>query len=121
MDPKLRHAVFCEWLGRPLESTEDLTPVSLRETFQKALKSIGLADRFQESTLLERWHELVSPTLAPHCSPGAIRRGVLIVNVDHPAWLHQITFAHKTHILKTIQSQFPHLKVKDLHLRISAG
>ena len=118
MTPKLRKRVLSEWLGFSFSSSEPRTPVDLRGTFQKAFAQLGLAHRFQESTLLEHWLELVGPTLSAHCQPRNIRRGILTITVDHPAWVHQITLAHKADMLHAIQNRFPHLKVKEITLRI---
>ena len=89
-----------------------------RKVFQKAFTRLGLSDRLQESTLLEAWPHLIGPSLATHCRPGLVRRGKLMVYVDHPAWLHQITMAHKGNILSAVQKHFPHLKIQELVLKI---
>ncbi len=117
MDPKLRRRVLTEWSGG-LVPFEFPAPANLAAVLQKAFARIGIADRLRETSLTESWHEVVGPTLAAHCRPGAIRRGVLTVRVDHPAWLHQITVAHKKDILLGAQARFPHLKIKELLLRI---
>jgi predicted nucleic acid-binding Zn ribbon protein len=116
MDSNLRRRVLHEWSGLPHAPKHE--PKDLKTTFQRALSQLGLQDRLREATLGDKWPQLVGPTLAVHCRPGVIRRGVLTVYVDHPAWLHQITMAHKGDILRAVQTQFAHLKVKDLNLRI---
>lgn len=117
MNPKLRQRVLSEWTGG-LVPLEFPSPANLAAVLQKAFTRLGIAERLRETTLMESWHEVVGPTLSPHCRPGAIRRGVLTVRVDHPAWLHQITLAHKKDILLAAQARFPHLKIKELLLRI---
>jgi predicted nucleic acid-binding Zn ribbon protein len=116
MDSNLRRRVLHEWSGLP--QAPDHQPKDLKSTFQRALSQLGLQDRLQEATLGGKWPQLVGPSLAVHCRPGIVRRGILTVYVDHPAWLHQITMAHKGDMLKAVQTQFAHLKVKDLQLRI---
>jgi predicted nucleic acid-binding Zn ribbon protein len=116
VNANLRRRILHDWTGLP--QAPDHKPADLKSTFQKAFAQLGLQDRLQEATLGNKWPQIVGPTLAVHCRPGIVRRGVLTVYVDHPAWLHQITMAHKSDILKAVQSQFAHLKVKDLHLRI---
>lgn len=118
MNPKLRHRLISEWTGLTLPSLDALIPVDLNAVFQKSFTRLGLANRLRESTLADNWAEVVGPTLSPHCAPGAVRRGVLSIRVDHPAWLHQIALAHKADILKTIQEKYPQLRIKDLLLRI---
>ena len=118
MNPKIRRRILSEWLGVSVGPTESLTPTNLSAIFQKAFSRLGLAHRFQESILSEHWSEVVGPTLAAHCQPRNIQRGILTITVDHSAWLHQITLAHKNDVLKGIQNKFPYLKVKDIRLRI---
>ena len=119
MNSKLRHRVLRDWIGDDLPTSEVPPPADLREALQKAFSKFGLSDRLRESTLTESWADLVGPTLAAHCSPAGVRKGVLCVMIDHPAWLHQITLAHKSDILQAVQQHFPHLKIKGLSLRIS--
>jgi len=118
MNPKLRQRVLRDWMGAIFPITEAPSPANLPAVFQRASKRLGLADRLQESTLVESWPDLVGVILAAHCRPRSVRRGVLGVMVDHPAWLHQITLSHKNDILHAVQERFPHLKIKDLSLRI---
>lgn len=117
MDTKERRRLLAEWRGG-LVPLEVPGPVNLSEVFQREFRRIGLSERLREATLVDSWHEVAGATLAPHCRPGAVRRGVLTVRVDHPAWLHQIQLSHKQDILREVQTRFPQLKVKDLLLRI---
>ena len=118
MNAKLKCRVLSEWMGFNRPSQEPLQPSNLKTVFHKAFTRLGLKARFQETTLQENWCAMVGPALAAHCHPGGIRRGILCVLVDHPAWLHQIALAHKADILHALQEYFPHLKIKDLVLRI---
>ncbi len=120
MDSRTKHRLFCDWLGISDESLETPGPCDLREVFQKAFRKLGLAERYQESSLVESWPELIGATLSAHCQPRTVRRGVLLVLVDHSAWLHQITLGHKADILSAVQERFPHLKVKSISLKIGS-
>ncbi|MBI4026256.1 MAG: DUF721 domain-containing protein [Verrucomicrobia bacterium] len=118
MNPRLRRQVLCEWSGGHAPPVGIAEPVDLQAAFRKAFRRLGLQDRLQETTLNDHWRDVVGPTLASHCRPRGVRRGVLCVLVEHPAWLHQIAMVHKADMLKSIQQRFPYLHVKDLHLRI---
>ncbi len=118
MKARLKQRLLSEWLGMPYSPALPSSPSDLRAAFQKAFTRLGLGARFQETTLNDGWEEIVGPTLAAHCHPCGVRRGVLCVLVDHPAWLYQIVLAHKMDILRAVQARFPHLKVQELNLRI---
>jgi predicted nucleic acid-binding Zn ribbon protein len=119
MDPRLRHRVLCDWVGGSYPRPEIRGPANLQNVFQKAFSSLRLQHRFEDGTLLEHWPTLVGPTLSAHCFPRGVKKGVLMVTVDHPAWLHQITLAHKTDILQAVQKAFPNLRVQDISLKIA--
>src|SRR5258708_1119268 len=112
MNQNLRERIIQEWNGLP--PVPNHTPPNLPSVFQKAFSRLGFGERLQEATLNDSWPSLIGPSLAVHCRPGTVRRGILTIRVDHPAWLHQITVAHKADFLKAVQSYFPHLKVKEL-------
>jgi len=118
MNSQKRHALLRELQDGVTLEEEKLSSADLRAIFDRAFKRLGLAERLREATLVEEWPELVGPVLASHCRPRSVRRGVLHASVDHSAWLHQITLIHKRDILLAVQRRFPHLKIKDLHLRI---
>jgi len=118
MNDRTRRLLLREWRGAELPDEQPLPSADLRAAFDRVFKRLGLAERFREATLAEAWPELVGPTLSAHCHPRSVRRNVLNVTVDHSAWLHQITLVHKKNILSAVQKHFPHLKIKDLNLRI---
>jgi len=43
-------------------------------------------------TVFSRWSELVGPTVAAHTRPASLRGGVLVVNVDEPAWGSELRY-----------------------------
>ncbi len=118
MNSRMRRQVISDWMGVYLPQTAPLIPPNLHQLFEKAFAKLGLKNRLQESNLNDSWTELIGPSLAAHCHPQGVRRGTLMVLVDHPAWLHQINMAHKRNILQAVQQRFPHLNVKDISLRI---
>jgi len=118
MHPKLRRQVVQDWLELSEPPIEPTRPANLPAVYQKVFSRLGLAERLRETTLRESWAEVVGPVLEAHCHPGIVRSGKLYVKVDHPAWLHDITMSHKKEILAAVQNRFPHLKIRELVLRI---
>src|SRR5437868_9718869 len=101
MNPRLRRQVISEWMGGTLPPSAPDSPLNLHQVFEKAFARIGLKTRLQESNLNDAWRELIGPTLASHCHPQGVKRGMLTILVDHPAWLHQISLVHKRNIVQS--------------------
>lgn len=118
VDERARQRLYSQWTGIPFPVRRSVEPRDLRAVFQKVFDKLGLGARFQDATLQAGWEEVVGATLAAHCRPSGVRRGVLYLWVDHPAWLHQITLQHKADILRGVQQRFAHLNVKEINLRI---
>lgn len=94
----------------------------LSRTLADALRAVVggiLGDpRREEKVLEEVWPDLVGPTLAAHCRPAGLRKGRLLILVDHSTWMHLIALEHKRAILKSISHRFPDLGVSEIHLRL---
>ena len=46
--------------------------------------------------LYDRWEDVVGAAAADHARPGALRRGRLVVEVDHPAWATSLAHLEST-------------------------
>jgi predicted nucleic acid-binding Zn ribbon protein len=83
-----------------------------------ALARLGLEDRFRHSALQDHWAEMMGDFVAAHTRPGGLHRSVLTVEVDHSAWLQEMTLFHKRIMLDHLRRRFPDLKVKDIKFRL---
>lgn len=79
---------------------------------------IGLTQRFRESALQDHWRETMGEFVAAHTRPAGLQRNVLTVEVDHSAWLHEMTLFHKKAMLQNLQKRFADLGIKDLKFRL---
>jgi predicted nucleic acid-binding Zn ribbon protein len=61
--------------ARPLEASLD-----------QLTRALGIPNAAALETVFSRWTELVGPAVAAHARPASMRDGVLLVNVDEPAW-----------------------------------
>ena len=68
-------------------------------------------------SLFSGWKDLVGDDIASHARATDIRRGALLVEVDHPGWM-QIIQMKQSFILKTIEKKYPELGIRVLHLRL---
>ncbi|MBM3828898.1 MAG: DUF721 domain-containing protein [Actinobacteria bacterium] len=67
-------------------------PRSLAAGIERLLRSFRQGDRDTTVTVFSRWVELVGESVAHHVRPLKLDAGVLIVEVDDPAWATQMKF-----------------------------
>ncbi len=60
----------------------------------RLLSSLRGGDRATTVSVFSRWTELVGDQIAAHCRPLKLDGGVLVVEVDDPAWATQMKFLH---------------------------
>jgi predicted nucleic acid-binding Zn ribbon protein len=86
----------------------------IKEILPRALKKQGLISGIQERVIILRWKDFVGETIAVHTQPQRLSKGRLIVNVDSPAWLHQLIFL-QSDILKVLQKNWGEGIIKEIH------
>ena len=67
-------------------------PRPLSSGIERLLRSFRQGDRATTVTVFSRWAELVGDAVAQHVRPLKLDRGVLVVQVDDPAWATQMRF-----------------------------
>ncbi|MGA0878268.1 MAG: DciA family protein [Ilumatobacteraceae bacterium] len=67
-------------------------PVPLSRGLDRLLKSLRGGDRRTTATVFSRWADLVGEPVCHHVRPLKLDTGVLIVEVDDPAWATQLKF-----------------------------
>lgn len=67
-------------------------PVPLSRGLDRLLKSLRGGDRRTTATVFSRWADLVGEPVCHHVRPLKLDAGVLIVEVDDPAWATQLKF-----------------------------
>lgn len=79
------------------------------------MKGLGLDAKLRETQLAGEWHEIVGTTMARRSNPGAVRKGVLLVEVENNVWMQEVRF-HQREIISRIQERFPELGVEGLRI-----
>jgi predicted nucleic acid-binding Zn ribbon protein len=120
MTPTLRAQVMREWrphLGvaggqgqKSAQSTDKLVPL--------VMKHLGLEQRLQQSQVFHCWPDIVGSDVARHAQPVSLRNGLLVVGVDHPVWLQELSRYHKPLILQKVQERVGKKAVRDICFRI---
>jgi predicted nucleic acid-binding Zn ribbon protein len=120
MTPALRAQVLHEW--RPsygLVDTAGLKSISGTNTLvPSVMKGLGLEQRLQQSQVFYLWPEIVGAENARHAHPVSLRNGQLVVAVDHPMWLQELSRYHKSFILQKVQARIGKKAVRDICFRI---
>lgn len=82
------------------------------------MKGLGLEQRLHQSQVFYLWPDIVGADIAHHAQPVSLQNGRLIVAVDHPIWLQELSRYHKTLLLQKIQQRIGKKAVRDLVFRI---
>ena len=68
-------------------------PMRLDAALDRVVRSLRAgAGRAEVGGLFGRWEDAVGPAVAAHVRPIRLDRGVLLVEVDDPAWATQLRF-----------------------------
>jgi len=120
MTPALRAQVLREWQpfrgdpdasgSKSVSSTSKLVPL--------VMKQLGLEQRLQQSQVFYLWASIVGSDIARHAQPVSLRNGLLVVAVDHPVWLQELSRYHKPLILQKVQERVGKKAVRDICFRI---
>jgi predicted nucleic acid-binding Zn ribbon protein len=82
------------------------------------MKGLGLEQRLQQSQVFVLWPEIVGADIAKHAQPVSLRNGLLVVAVDHPVWLQELSRYHKSLLLQNIKERVGKTTVRDIVFRI---
>jgi predicted nucleic acid-binding Zn ribbon protein len=73
---------------RPLEEPNEPRPV--RASLDQLAQKLGAPKAAALEALFARWADVVGEVVAAHARPRALRKGVLTVAVDDPAWATEL-------------------------------
>ena len=102
---------------RPLPREENRDPRPMKESLDAVTRSIGAPPAAALASLFSRWPELVGATLATHCRPLSLARGVLVVAVDHSAWAAQLRWL-EADVLRRLEERLGAGVVTALEVRV---
>jgi predicted nucleic acid-binding Zn ribbon protein len=71
-------------------TTDDPRP--LTDGLDRVLRALRGGDTRSTSTVFGRWEDIVGSDIAAHARPLKLSDGVLVVEVDEPAWATQLRF-----------------------------
>ena len=120
MTSALRSQVLREW--QPLFSDPESLGLGSTSPASKlvplAMKQLGLEERLKQSQVFHLWPSIVGADIARHAQPLSLRNNMLVVAVDHPVWLQELSRYHKPLILQKVQERLGKKTVRDIGFRI---
>ena len=70
----------------------DTDPVRLGALLGSFGRTVGVEHPVEAGRIWRGWDEIVGPSVADHAEPTSLRRGVLRVRTDSPAWATEIGY-----------------------------
>jgi predicted nucleic acid-binding Zn ribbon protein len=89
----------------------------ISDVLLKIAKKFDLEIKIVEHTINKNWTKLVGERIASHTKPDTVSYRKLLVYVDSPAWMQQLTFL-KEDIIKNINEASGRQIIKDIKFRI---
>ena len=74
----------------------DRDPIPISASLDEVVRSLRGPGRREVGGVFGRWEEAVGPQVASHARPVRLDAGVLVVEVDEPAWATQIALLSNT-------------------------
>ena len=91
-------------------------PLPISSALDSVVKSLRGPSREAVGGLFGRWREAVGDQVAEHVKPVKLDQGVLVVEVDDPAWATQVKFLTSM-IIERLQS-VANVRVERIDVRV---
>ncbi len=89
----------------------------LSVTISKILKARGMQDRLHEYHIFGQWEPAVGPAIARHAQPQLLRGGKLVLVVDSPAWMQQLSLM-KPEIMEKLNAGLGRDTIRGITLKL---
>ncbi len=93
-------------------------PEKLSSTLGNMLKVRGLQGRLSEYRILGQWEETVGMVIARHARPQSVRGKKLLLLVDSPAWMQQLSLL-KPEIIEKVNRGLGRKALVDITLKLA--
>lgn len=67
-------------------------PEPINAALERVTRKLSMADPSTLSVVFSQWERLVGTDIAAHAKPKSLYGGVLVLEVDHPAWATQLRY-----------------------------
>jgi hypothetical protein len=86
-------------------------------SLDKLLKNRGFQGRLHEYRIFGQWERCVGAMIARHAQPQSVRASRLLLIVDSPAWMQQLTLL-KPEIIEKLNKSLGKTAIKDITLKL---
>jgi predicted nucleic acid-binding Zn ribbon protein len=98
----------------------DRDPRPIGESLDATARRLGSPGVGTLGVIFAHWEELVGPEVARHAKPYRLRAGVLVIEVDQPAWATQLRFL-SGELLEKVGDVTGPGGIREVQIRVSAG
>jgi predicted nucleic acid-binding Zn ribbon protein len=95
-------------------------PPRLGDVLRAALDRLPVARELADHALWVHWEAVVGATLVRHARPLRLRRGVLLVGADGPAWMQELQFL-KPELRDRLNARLGRAVVRDIFVVLDSG
>lgn len=86
----------------------------------RVLKQLGLEDGLLGWRAVHEWEQVVGPRVARHTRAVAFRDGVLQIEVEGSAWMHELGFL-KTDLMRKVNRHLGRRLVRNIRFVVPRG
>lgn len=90
-------------------------PMSSKDLIQIFLTKLNITENYPDSDILLNWNETIGKDFQGHLRIKEIKRDILILKADHPAWAQKANMK-KNVILRKIKKEFPKTQIKSIQI-----
>jgi len=90
----------------------------LADGVREVLKGLGLVEMQWSAELVAHWPEIVGGQLAQHTRPGRMYGADLVVYVDSPVWLHELSRYGLQGMCRKVQAYCGKGRIKAIRLQL---
>ncbi len=93
---------------------------SLAGVLPRVLKQLGLEEGLLGWRAVHEWEQVVGPRVARHTRAVAFRDGVLQIEVEGSAWMHELGFL-KTDLMRKVNRHLGRRLVRNIRFVVPRG
>lgn len=93
----------------------DLTPIG--DIVKNVFANLENKKTLSKEDVEEHWKAIAGEDALRHSRPAALRKGVLVLCVDSPTWMHNLTL-RKRKLLKELKRTFGKDRISEIQFKI---
>lgn len=91
--------------------------VSAGEALEGAAKRLGLAKKMRRYEVMNLWEKIAGPVIAAHASPVRWTGTILVISVEHSAWMQELSYL-KPELMNKTREALPDIDISDIRFEL---